>query len=210
MFVISTFAACDTKEILKRMQKHSKSLKSLRADVTMDGFDSQLGVHDIYKGEFIFVPKNGQNDLIRIDRKNPKESLAVVNKKYILFRPNLNQAFVGKIDRPQIFEMVSEALAFMNVSKEHFKATYNLKYLGEEKISSGVATQHLEFTPKVAKNYKTAECWVDNDGMPIQMKVTLNNNDSITVLFTNIQKNIFINENEFKILLPKNTKIING
>jgi outer membrane lipoprotein-sorting protein len=42
----------------------------------------------------------------------------------------------------------------------------------------------------------------------VQMKVIENNNDSTTVLLSNIDKNSSIDTNVFKIVLPKDTKII--
>lgn len=207
-FILGAFAGCETKEILKRMEKHSKSLKSLRADLTMESYNSQLKETDTIKGKLIYVPLKGRAPLVRIDWIKPvQESLGLVDKQYIYYRPRLNMAIVGKTNNLKSSE-INEALAFMNVSKDYLKANYNIKYIGKEKISNGILTHHLEFTPKVRKNYKTAEFWADDNGMPIQMKVVLDNNDSIKVLFTNIKKNIAVDINAFKINLPKNTKII--
>ena len=53
-----------------------------------------------------------------------------------------------------------------------------------------------------------ADLWVDGNGMPVQAKITEKNNDTTLVLLSNMQKNVTIKASEFKINLPKGTKII--
>ena len=111
--------------------------------------------------------------------------------------------------KENLLKMMNEVKAFMNPSKELLMANYVIKYLGEEKIDNGIVTWHLEFTPKIEKNYyKTGELWVDSNGMAIQMKAIKNNNDSITVLFTNLEKNIALKGGDFQVNPPKGTKLI--
>jgi len=63
-------------------------------------------------------------------------------------------------------------------------------------------------TPKVPTSYKSAEVWVDGNGMPVQSKVIEKNNDTTTVLLTNLQKNVRVDKSEFQIKLPDGTKVI--
>ena len=70
-------------------------------------------------------------------------------------------------------------------------------------------TFHLELTPIRATSYKTADLWVDGDGMPRQAKITEQNNDWTTVLLTNIQKNVTLKGGMFKLNYDeKKVKII--
>lgn len=208
-FVLSAFSGCEEKDVLKRMEKHSKSLKSFRADIIMEKFNSQLEETDVSKGKLIYVPRNGNNFFLRVDFTSPlQESLEVVNSEFLIYMPKLKQAFTGKIDESKVAGNVSDALAFMNVSRKYLKANYNLKYIGEEKISSGILTHHLEFTPKAVKDYKKVEFWIDKDGMPNLIKVTIKVDDMITIRLTNIEKNVTIDSKDFTIQLPKNTKIV--
>jgi outer membrane lipoprotein-sorting protein len=86
----------------------------------------------------------------------------------------------------------------MNMSRAQLKANYNVKYLGEETVKGGTKTWHLELTPNSRTNYKSADVWVDGNGMPVQSRVTEHNNDTTTVLLTNLQKNVRINASEFR------------
>lgn len=218
MFLFNAFAVTETKaqagplgEILKRMDEHNKALVSLKASVMMDKYNSQLDEHDISEGKTTYLPQKNRDAYVRIDWSKPvEESLAVVNKEYVLYRPGLKQAIVGKVDKAQGNAKSNNALAFMNMSKAQLKANYTIKYIGQEKVNGGIPTWHLELIPKGKTNYKSADLWVDGNGMPVQAKVTENNDDTTTVLLSNLEKNTTINTSVFSISLPKGTKKING
>lgn len=198
-------------EILKRMDEHNKALTSLRANVVMDKYNSQLDEHDATEGKAIYLTQKGGNPYVRIDWTKPvEESLAVVNKQYILFRPRLKQAIIGSTDQAQGSGKAGNALSFINMSKEQLQANYTVKYLGQEKVKDGTLTWHLELTPKTAQSYKSAELWVDGNGMPIQAKIIEQNSDATTVFLSNLEKNKTINASQFKISPPKGTSIVKG
>jgi outer membrane lipoprotein-sorting protein len=217
IFVFNVFAVTETKaqgllnDVLNRMDAHYKALSSLQANVKMDKYNSQLDEHDITEGAVKYLPLKGRDALVRIDWTKPvEESLAVVNKEYVLYRPRLRQALVGKVDKAQGSAKSNSALAFMNMSKAQLKTNYNVKYIGSETVSGGVQTWHLELTPKTKTTYKLANVWVDGNGMPIQMKVTENNNDATTIFLSNLKKNETLNTKIFVINLPKGTKELKG
>ena len=198
-------------EILKRMDEHQKALSSLKANVMMDKYNSQLDEHDIYEGTAMYLPAKGRDALVRIDWAKPQqEILSVVNKQYVLYRPRLKQAITGTVDSAQKNTKASGPMEFLKMSKEQLRANYTVVYLGQEQVSGGIPTWRLELTPKTAKGYKLAELWVDGNGMPIQAKITENNNDSTTVLLSGLQKNVNINANEFRVSLPNGTTKVSG
>lgn len=211
-FVINIFAAAEAKaqnvlpEILKRMDAHQKALTSLKANVMMDTFNAQLDEHDLREGTALYVPAKGRDALVRIDWTKPvEESLAVVNKQYVLYQPRKKTALTGNADSAKGGGN-SGALAFMGMSKEQLRANYSVVYLGQETISGGIQTWHLKLTPKQAQKYKFAELWIDGNGMPLQAKIVENNDDATTVLLSNLQKNVSIPASQFKIILPKDVK----
>lgn len=197
-------------EVLNRMGEHNKALTSLKTNVKMEKYNSQLDETDVYEGKATYLPQRGKNAYVRIDWSKPaEESLAVINKEYILYRPRLKQALVGNVDSAKGPAGVNNPLSFINMSKTELKANYTIKYIGQE-TAVGVSTWHLELTPKAAGKYKKADIWVDGNGMPLQMKVTENNNDTTTVVLSNMDKNSTINASVFKINYPKDTKIVKG
>jgi outer membrane lipoprotein-sorting protein len=196
-------------EILSRMDAHNKALTSLRAHVTMVKVNAQLGgAADTTEGTVAYLPIRGKDPAVRIDWASPKETLAVIDKKYVIYRPALSQAYSGSTDSAKGNAKAGSALAFMNMSRAQLKANYTVVYLGEETVKGGTKTWHLQMTPKVRTTYKTADVWVDGNGMPLQSKVVEHNDDSTTVLLSDLQKNIKVSTSEFKISLPKDTKII--
>ncbi|HVQ56054.1 MAG TPA: outer-membrane lipoprotein carrier protein LolA [Pyrinomonadaceae bacterium] len=196
-------------EILNRMDAHNKALSSLRANVTMVKENAQLGgALDTNEGRVAYLPAKARDPLVRIDWVKPKESLSVVNKQYVIHRPALNQAYTGTTDGAKGNAKAGTALAFMNMSRAQLKENYTVAYLGEETVKDGTKTWHLQMTPKVPTSYKSAEVWVDGNGMPVQSKVIEKNNDTTTVLLTNLQKNVRVDKSEFQIKLPDGTKVI--
>jgi outer membrane lipoprotein-sorting protein len=217
-FVFSAFAATETKaqgvlnDILNRMDQHNKLLKTLQADIKMAKLNAQLGESDITEGTVKYLPGASEKNIyVRIDWAKPVvEHLAVANGQYVLYRPNLKQAIVGKVDKKEGNAKASGALSFMGMNKAQLKANYDVKYIGQETVTGGIQTWHLELTPKNASSYKSADLWVDGNGMPVQAKVTEKNNDTTTVLLSNLQKNLKISGDTFSIKPPKGTKIVNG
>jgi outer membrane lipoprotein-sorting protein len=216
-FMLGSFAATETKaqgvnEILKRMDDHYKALSSLRTSVTYEKYDSVLRESEKMEGRAIYLPQKGKDALFRVDWTKPEESLAVINKKYVIYRPKLQTAYVGSTDKAikKDSSGISSPFAFINMSRAQLKANYSFRYLGEETLSNGTKTWHLELTPKTAQKYKMAEIWVDGDGMPIKMKVIENNNDTSQVLLSNLEKNIALKKDgsDFQINPPAGTKII--
>ncbi len=217
-FFFNAFAVTETKaqnvinEILKRMETHRSTLKTLQAGVMMDKYNPQLDVHDTMQGDVTYVPGKTERDMyIKINWTKPvQEELSVIKGEYTLFRPRLKQAIVGKVDAAKNSAGAGNALSFMSMSKDQLKANYNVKYMGEETVSGGAKTWHLLLTPKAANKYKSAEIWVDGNGMPVQAKVVENNNDSTTVLLSALRKNETINAGIFNKKLPKGTTVVKG
>lgn len=210
-FTVTEAKAQQLTEIVKRMDTHNKSLTSLQSSVRMEKYNVQIKETDVFEGTVKYLPQKGKDAYVRIDWLKPRtESLAVGNKQYILYTPSIKQAIIGNInDAKAGGKGANNALAFLNMSKSQLSANYSPKYIGQETVA-GITTWHLELTPKTAQSYKTADLWVDANGMPIQAKVTENNGDTTTIYLSNIEKNKTLNASVFAISPPKGTKIVKG
>ncbi len=201
-------------EILRRMDINNKSLQSIRADMTMVKFNPQLNVSDVLAGTTSYLPKTPKRGMyVRIDWRTEngrpmEESISLIGDDYEMYRKRVNQVITGKVGKAKNNASVGNALVFMNMSKDQLKQNYTIQFVAEERIKGGTPTAHLLLTPKTATSYKTAEIWVDADGMPRQAKVTEMNNDSSTFLFENIKKNDTLNASIFKLQYPSNAKKI--
>ncbi|MFN3329928.1 MAG: LolA family protein [Pyrinomonadaceae bacterium] len=178
----------------------------------MEKYNSQLDEVDVTEGVVKYLPKTPKRAMyVRLDWTKPVvEHISVIGNTYTLYRPRLNQVYVGKTDEAKNNAKVGNALAFMSMSKEELRANYTVNYLGKERLKDGVETWHLELIPKKASSYKAAYLWVDVDGMPRQAKVVETNGDTTTVLLYNIQKNVTLKGSDFEIRYPKDAKLIRG
>ena len=195
--------------ILNRMERNRRDLKSLRADISMAKYDSKVRVEDKYQGKVLYMPAAGRNAYVRIDWQSPqRETLAVADGEYTLFRPRLNMAYQGKsssVSRKNAGGM----LDFLNMSGQQVKTRFEpLQDVYEETLWGGVGTTHFKLVPKGGASYKYAEIWVDGSGMPVQTKVVEKNDDATTVRLMNIQKNAGISTDEFKLKLDGKVKIV--
>ena len=198
---------------ISRMDKNKRSLKSLRANITMTKYNSQLRDSDAYQGVVMYIPGAGgsASSFVRLEWTNPKhEILAVANGSYTLYQPRLKQAYQGKTGRIKN-ERDSDVLALMNMSAAQLRTKFGeFQDMREETIWGGVWTQHFKAIPSGAASYKYIEVWIDKDGMPVQTKMVEKNDDSTTVRLTNVERNPSIPMDQFKLSLDSSTKIIKG
>lgn len=195
--------------ILERMDTHNKTLQSVQANVTMEKVNSQLGEKDTYIGRTSYLTQIKGKRYMRLDWDKPAvEQISVIGDDYQLYKPSINQVYTGRVDKSKNSAGAGNALAFMSMNRAQLKANYAVAYLGDEAVSGNGMTWHIQLTPKAGASYKSAELWVNTDGMPVQGKVVEQNNDTTTVTLSGIKKNITINPSIFKLSYPGNTKKI--
>ncbi len=198
-------------DVLRRMDANNKALQSLTADIMMLKFNSQLNIPDpTYSGTVSYLPKGKSHGAyIRIDWNKPvEEKVSVMGDKYELWRVRLNQVVSGNVDKASKGASAGNVMSFFSMSRDQMRANYDVIYIGDETLSSGTPTFHIQMTPKAKVSYKMADLWVDQNGMPQQAKILESNNDTTTVQLTNIKKNVTIKASIFKLDPPKNVSRI--
>ena len=219
--IVSAFAAVSptangqgaglVSSVLSRMEKNRQTLKSLRAGINVVKYNSQLGVEDKYSGVVIYMPTGGRQAAVRIDWSSPrKESLAVNNNKYTIYRPALRTVYTGNSNSIGNGDNnANSLLSMMGMSKAQLEARFQpVKDVREETLWGGVSTIHLTLVPKGKASYKYAEVWIDGGGMPVQTKIVEKNDDSTTMRLTGLEKNPRINSGDFDIKYDSNVKIV--
>ena len=198
---------------ISRMEKNKRSLKSMRANITMSKYNSQLRDSDSYSGVVAYIPGAGgsASSSVRLEWTQPKhEILAVLNGSYTLCQPRLKQCYQGKTGRIKN-ERDSDVLALMNMSAAQLRTKFGeFQDVREETIWGGVWTQHFKAIPNGPASYSYIEVWVDKDGMPVQTKMVEKNEDSTTVRLTNVERNAPISSDQFKLSPDPSFKIIKG
>jgi len=198
--------------ILNRMERNRRDLKTLRANISMVKYDARIRDEDKRQGKVLYMPAAGRNAYVRIDWQSPaRETLAVADGQYTLFRERLNMAYVGKATSVSKNAKAGSMLEFLNMSGSQVKTRFEpLQDIYEETLWGGVGTTHFKLVPKGGASYKYAEIWVDGTGMPIQTKVVEKNDDATTVRLTNVERNAGISTDQFKLKLDGNVKIVKG
>jgi outer membrane lipoprotein-sorting protein len=187
-------------------------LSSLQAVISMEKYDSQLKVSDITEGTVKYLPKTKDRVMyVRVDWTKPLvEQILVIGNSYTLYRPRLKQVIVGTTDKAKNNGKIGGAFSFMSMSKNELNANYTYRHIDEENVKGAGNTAHLELTPKKAAAYKLAHLWVDGDGMPVMAKIVEKNDDTTTILFSNMKKNLTLKGPDFAIDYPKSIKPIQG
>jgi outer membrane lipoprotein-sorting protein len=199
--------------ILNKMDANRRSLRSLRAAVTMQKYNSQIKSYEMAQGEAQYVPGKGRDVSVRVDWSRPaREHLAVSGGQYTLFRPRLNQAYKGSVRNAKGSGKAGNVLGFaLGASGAQLKSQYNVELAGDGILyDGGPHVWMLKLTPKTGADFKFAEIWVDDSGMPVQARITERNNDSTLVRLTGIQRNAGISRDAFEIQLPAGVKIVKG
>lgn len=199
--------------ILNKMDANRRNLRSLRAGVTMQKYNSQIRQFENAQGEAQYVPGRGRDVSVRVDWSRPaREHLVVSGGQYTLFRPRLNQAYQGNVRNAKGSGRAGNVLGFaLGASGAQLKSQYNVELAGEGTLyDGGPHVWMLRLTPKAGNDFKFAEIWVDDSGMPVQARITERNNDSTLVRLTGIQRNANISGDAFKPQLPSGVKIVKG
>jgi outer membrane lipoprotein-sorting protein len=193
--------------VLSRLEKNRASLKSLRAGITIEKHNSQIGSNEKLEGLVVYLPGSGRQASLRIDWTRPtSETLAVAKGRYQLYRPRLGIVYTGNQSKaPQ----GSGLIDMMYMSRQQLETRFQpLQDVREENLGGGVSTIHLTLIPKGNAGYKYAEIWIDSAGMPIQTKIVEKNDDTTTMRLTKLQKNVPVSSGDFELKLDSNVKVV--
>jgi outer membrane lipoprotein-sorting protein len=196
--------------ILSRMERNRQSLKSLRANITMEKYNAQLRDKDSYRGVVLYLPGAGRSSSMRLEWRSPQhEILSVANGQYMLYRPRLGTVMVGKTSSAP--KKDNDVLKLMNMSAAQFRSEFGpFQDVQDETLWGGVHTTHFKVVPKGNASYRHIEVWVDDSGMPVQTKLVEKNDDSTTVRLTDLAKNAPISVDEIMPKLDPSVKRIKG
>ena len=199
--------------VLSRMERAKQSLKTLRANVSMSKYNSQLRDTEDFSGIVLYVPgaAGSASALMRLEWNKPQhEILAVSNGNYSLYRPRLNMVIEGKTGSMKS-QKDGDVLALINMSAGQLRTRFgNFQDEREETLWGGVHTTHFTAVPKTAASYKYIEIWVDDSGMPVQTKMVEKNDDSTTLRLSSVEKNQTISKDQFMLKLDANVKRVKG
>ena len=194
--------------VLQRMESNYKTLKNMKSGIRMLKYNAQTRETEDYAGYLHYVPGKGRSGSVRLDWYQPyKETLAVKDGDYTLYRERLKIAYKGKTAQAEAGKS-NGALNFLSMSGAQLKASFNAQVVGNEDLGGGLVATKLYLTPKGKANYNSAEIWVDGNGMPVQVKINEKNNDFTAIRVYQIERNARFDDKIFKLDLPKDVKTV--
>lgn len=195
--------------VFSKMERNRQSLKSLRANVLIQKIDARFG-EEMSRGSVQYVPGAGRSANVRLDYTQPRqEVLAVKDGQYVYYKPKANMAYKGRSNNaPKGGSLLSFVF---NASAAQLRNDFLYEYMGDGTLEAGGAhVTWIKLTPKGGADFKFAEIWVDDSGMPVQTRITERNGDSTLVRLSGIQRNVRIPSNAFDISLPSGVKVVNS
>jgi len=198
--------------VLNNMERNRRNLKSLRATISMEKYNSQLRNAERFDGVILYEPAGAREASIRLEWRSPQHEILAVSKgTYTLFRPRLGVAYKGSSSSRNVDKSSGGLLSLVYMSKQELENRFQpVQDVREETLWGNVSTIHLTLTPKGNASFKYAEIWVDSSGMPVQTKIVEKNDDATTVRLTGLERNVRINADEFKLSLDSDVRIVKG
>jgi outer membrane lipoprotein-sorting protein len=190
--------------VLDMMDKSAKDFRSLTADLENIKYTAVVKDTSTETGQ-IWV-RHDQKMRIEITKPEPRTMLRTGNSLF-LYNPKLNR--VEEYDLGKNGAMVEQyARLGFGTRSEDLKKSYSVTVTGEEELDHK-KTVVLELTPKseqMRSQVTRIQMWVDEASwLPVQQKFyETGAGDYIQFHYTNMMKNLKINESKFKQDWPKN------
>jgi outer membrane lipoprotein-sorting protein len=190
--------------VLDMMDRSAKDFRSLTADLENVKYTAVVKDTSTETGQ-IWV-RHDQKMRIEITKPEPRTMLRTGNSLF-LYNPKLNR--VEEYDLGKNGAMVDQyARLGFGTRSEDLKKSYQVTVTGEEELDHK-KTVVLELTPKseqMRSQVTRIQMWIDEASwLPVQQKFyETGAGDYIQFHYTNMMKNLKINESKFKQDWPKN------
>lgn len=194
-------------EILAKMDRAARAIKTLEAGLDQEKRDMQIGGREIYRGR-IYMSHAKNCDRVRIDYTIPEGQIGLADcDKLYLYQPSIKQVIVTtrKAQASKNQELSFLATPYKSVAE--LKSQYNIVHTGDESVG-GSSTAKLELTPKAQSSVKRLTLWVDQSlWLPIKYQVVETNNNITTFTLSGLSINRGSGPG-FKPNWPGDTKVV--
>jgi outer membrane lipoprotein-sorting protein len=192
-----------TESVLGMMDKSASDFRSLTADLENTKYTDVVKDTSVETGH-IFVRRD-QKMRIEILTPDPRTILRVGDSLFV-YTPKIKR--VEEYDLGKNRAMVDQyVLLGFGTKTQNMQKSYEIKLAGEEQLD-GRKTALLELTPKsddVRRQITKIQMWIDESSwLPMQQKFfETGSGDYIQFRYSNVMKNLKINDSKFKQDWPK-------
>jgi outer membrane lipoprotein-sorting protein len=196
--------------VLKKMDAAAANFHTAQADFVWDQYQKVVDEHDTQKGT-VYYRRAGNEIEMMAEIKEPEE-------KFVLYQDGKLQVYQKKIEQVMSFsagsnrnEMESYLVLGFGGSGEDLKKTYDVTYVGEERIDN-LATAELQLIPKSEKvrNYfSKAFLWIDlSRGISVQQQFMEPQGDQRLAKYSAIRVGAKIGNEVFQLKTTKKTQFV--
>ena len=193
-----------TETVLSRMDKVASDFRSLTADIEQVKYTAVVNDTSTETGK-IWVRRDQK---MRIDLTNPDpKSILRTGDSLFIYTPKINRVEEYNLGKHRDIIDQYMRLGFGTKSQD-LQKSYDIKLAGEEELDHR-KTLLLELTPKsdeVRKQITRIQMWVEESSLlPVQQKFfEASGGDYFLVKYSNMIKNLKIDDSKFKTDWPKN------
>lgn len=193
-----------TQTVLDRMDKAASDFRSLSADIEQIKYTAVVKDTSTETGQ-IFVRRD-QKMRIVLSKPDPKTILRTGDSLFI-YTPKINRVEEFNLGKHRTIIDQYMRLGFGTKSQD-LRRSYDINLAGEEEIDNR-KTLLLDLIPKsedIRAQITRIQMWVDqNTWLPIQQKFyEASGGDYFLVKYSNMMKNLKIDDSKFKPDWPKN------
>lgn len=188
------------KEVLNRMDRMSKRLKTLSASLEYTKVTVLVDDHSTESGEIFLRHSSSPQILIRFEKPD---------RKTILFKKNSAEIYIPKINQIQEYDLKDHQdllqqflLLGFGTRSGDLRKSYDLKLAGK-RVLDGDAVVVLELVPKeaeVAARLEKVTLWVsEKSWLPVQQRFHEPNGDYVLAKYTSVKVNRYLPSSKFRI-----------
>ena len=197
-------------KLLDQLDEQGATIKSMSAALEQRKWTDILEEFDEGEsGRFLFL-KGKEQVFLRKEIEEPQlSSLVIADGGVVFFQPLIKQAQkyrLGKNKHKPEFLILG-----FGTTREALEEAYEMKLVGEEKVGD-VEAWVLEMVPRsdgVQAFFGKIVLWIDGRRwIPIQQKLVEPSGDYLLIRFSEVQLNPRLNPSDFKLKLPKGTRVV--
>lgn len=189
--------------ILSELDKTAATFHTLQAKIKNTKYTKVVDDTSVETGRLWFRHERRGNQIKIQFEKPSRREILIADGNVSIYYPGIK-----KLDQYQLGSEAAQnraelgLLAGVGSSGETLRKTYMIRYLGEEKVD-GRKTAKLVLTPRNARAksfFSTQEVWLDTDHwLPVRQKLVESSGDSLTIDFTDVEKNKHISDKTFHL-----------
>ena len=201
---------CTLECVLKKMDTAAASFRTAQADFEWDQYQKVVDETDVQKGT-VYYRRVGDAIEMMAEIKQPEPTFVLYKEgKLQVYHPKIEQVMQLSAGSNRN-EMESYLVLGFGGSGEDLKKTYDVTYLGDEKIDN-IGTAKLQLVPKSEKvrNYfSKVILWIDaSRGISVQQKFMQGEDDYRVAKYFAIRVPAKVGNDVFQLKTSKKTQFV--